>query len=130
VVGETAFGARVIFLFLDLRMLAREGNSQHLVRDSEIQSNTMDFMNQVCPFAGNSALYGIEVRIGLYAQWAATLLVTLFSPENEETFRIVNLIIQSATFLGICSQPSNVWTNPFFFGLGILDLKSHIQKTS
>jgi hypothetical protein len=66
----------------------------------------MDSMNQVCPFAGNSDLYGIGVRVGLYAQWAATLLVTLFSPEDEETFRIVNIIIQSAVFLGICSQSS------------------------
>lgn len=92
-VGETVFGAESYFYFSILRMLARKGNSQHFIGDSEIQSNIMDSMNQVCPFAGNSDLYGIGVRIGLYAQWAATLLVTLFSPEDEETFRIVNLII-------------------------------------
>jgi hypothetical protein len=62
--------------------------------------------SQPCPFNGNSDIYGIGVRIGLYAQWVATLLVTLFDPEEEETFRVVNLIIQSSIFLGICQQAS------------------------
>lgn len=59
------------------------------------------------PFRGNSDIYGIGVRIGLYSQWVATLLVTIFSPEDEETFRIVNLIIQSSVFLGIAQQSSS-----------------------
>jgi hypothetical protein len=67
--------------------------------------------NQSCSFEGNSDIYGVGVRIGLYSQWVATLLVTLFCPEDEETFRIVNLIIQSSVFLGICQQSSSE-TNP------------------
>jgi hypothetical protein len=66
----------------------------------------MASVSQPCPLNGNSDLYGIGVRAGLYAQWVATLLVTLFSPEEEETFRIVNLLIQSSVFLGICQQTS------------------------
>jgi hypothetical protein len=67
--------------------------------------------SEACSFEGNSDIYGVGVRIGLYSQWVATLLVTLFSPEEEETFRIVNLIIQSSIFLGICQQSSSE-TNP------------------
>lgn len=66
---------------------------------------------QACPFEGSADLYGIGVRIGLYTQWAATLLVTLFNPKDEETFRIVNLIIQSSIFLGLCQQ-ANTKTHP------------------
>jgi hypothetical protein len=64
-----------------------------------------------CGFLGNSDIYGVGVRIGLYTQWIATLLVTLFSPEEEETFRVVNLTIQSSIFLGIAVQ-SAMETNP------------------
>jgi hypothetical protein len=84
-------------------------------------------MNQVCPFTGNSDLYGIGVRVGLYAQWVATLLVSLFSAEDEETFRIVNLIIQSAVFLGICSQSSKYGRIQFSSVLGY-SIPSHIFK--
>jgi len=63
--------------------------------------------NEPCPFEGNSDIYGIGVRIGLYSQWVATLLVTLFSPGDEEAFRILNLIIQSSVFLGIAQQSSS-----------------------
>lgn len=59
--------------------------------------------NLNCP-DGNSDLYGIGVRVGLYAQWVATLLVTLFDPKTESTYRITNLIIQWSIFLGLCTQ--------------------------
>lgn len=58
-----------------------------------------------CP-SGNSDLYGIGVRVGLYAQWVATLLVTVFDPKTESTYRIANLIIQWSVFLGLCTQSS------------------------
>ncbi|UKZ73709.1 hypothetical protein TrVFT333_001359 [Trichoderma virens FT-333] len=58
-----------------------------------------------CP-GGNSDLYGIGVRVGLYAQWVATLLATLFDPKTEGTYRIANLIIQWSIFLGLCTQSS------------------------
>ncbi|RFU75999.1 hypothetical protein TARUN_6243 [Trichoderma arundinaceum] len=56
-----------------------------------------------CP-DGNSDLYGVGVRVGLYAQWVATLLTTLFEPKTESTYRIANLIIQWSVFLGLCTQ--------------------------
>ncbi|KAH6607686.1 hypothetical protein Trco_003999 [Trichoderma cornu-damae] len=56
-----------------------------------------------CP-VGNSDLYGVGVRVGLYAQWIATLLATLFEPRAESTYRIANLIIQWSIFLGLCTQ--------------------------
>ncbi|KAM0255008.1 hypothetical protein ACHAQJ_006236 [Trichoderma viride] len=59
-----------------------------------------------CP-DGNSDLYGVGVRVGLYAQWVATLLVTVFDPKTESTYRIANLIIQWSIFLGLCTQSSS-----------------------
>jgi len=64
----------------------------------------MDSESTICSFTGNADLYGIGVRIGLYLQWIATLLVTLFDPVEEEGYRIINLIIQCALFLGLCAQ--------------------------
>jgi hypothetical protein len=64
-----------------------------------------------CSFEGNSDIYGIGVRYGFYLQWFATLLITIFSPSEEETVRIVNLTIQTSIFLGIAVQSSDE-TNP------------------
>ena len=58
-------------------------------------------------FEGNSDLYGIGVRIGLYSQWFATLLITLFDPEAESDARIANIIIQFAIFIGLCVQSTD-----------------------
>ncbi|KAK1252987.1 hypothetical protein MKX08_004174 [Trichoderma sp. CBMAI-0020] len=60
-------------------------------------------MSTQCP-SGNSDLYGVGVRVGLYAQWVATLLVTVFDPKTEASYRIANLIIQWSIFLGLCTQ--------------------------
>jgi hypothetical protein len=67
--------------------------------------------NEPCGFVGNSDIYGIGVRYGFYLQWFATLLITIFSPSEEETVRIVNLTIQTSIFLGIAVQSSSE-TNP------------------
>ncbi|KAI9925570.1 hypothetical protein MW887_005951 [Aspergillus wentii] len=61
-----------------------------------------------CSWKGNADLYGVGVRVGLYAQWVATLVVTLFNTEEEETFRIVNLLVQSSLFLGLCQQATEL----------------------
>ncbi|KPM38841.1 hypothetical protein AK830_g7749 [Neonectria ditissima] len=57
-----------------------------------------------CQLEGNPDLYGIGVRIGLYSQWTATLLVTLFDSRNEGAYRVINLIMQCAIFLGLCTD--------------------------
>lgn len=62
-------------------------------------SNTTEIY--VCPFTGNPDLYGIGIRIGFYLQWISTLLATLFTPWEEDILRILNLLMQSAIFLGL-----------------------------
>lgn len=57
-----------------------------------------------CKIQGNSDLYGVGVRAGLYTQWGATLVATLFDPSTEEDIRLLNLIIQCAIFLGLCTE--------------------------
>lgn len=56
---------------------------------------------QTCPFAGNADLYGIGIRIGFYLQWISTLLATIFTPWEEDILRVLNLLVQSAVFLGL-----------------------------
>ncbi|ATY63994.1 hypothetical protein A9K55_004412 [Cordyceps militaris] len=57
-----------------------------------------------CSYDGNSDLYGVGVRVGLYAQWVATLLATVFEPRSENGLRTTNLIIQLAVFIGLCTE--------------------------
>ncbi|KAF2476915.1 uncharacterized protein BDR25DRAFT_276513 [Lindgomyces ingoldianus] len=66
----------------------------------------MAAVSQICAFPGNQDLYGAGIRIGLYLQWIATLLVTIFDQKEEQTLRVVNLLVQSAIFLGLCIIPS------------------------
>ena len=54
-----------------------------------------------CSFDGNTDLYGIGVRVGLYLQWITTLLTTIFSPGEEDILRAINLLIQSAILFGL-----------------------------
>ncbi|ORY02292.1 hypothetical protein BCR34DRAFT_605643 [Clohesyomyces aquaticus] len=63
---------------------------------------------QPCPFEGNKDLYGAgESASGLYLQWIATLLVTIFDQKEEKVLRVVNLLVQSAIFLGLCLIPTS-----------------------
>jgi hypothetical protein len=57
--------------------------------------------SQICGFSGNVDLYRIGIRAGLYLQWIATLFTTIFVPGDEEATRVVNLLIQSAIFVGL-----------------------------
>ncbi|KAM3541182.1 hypothetical protein ARSEF1564_005930 [Beauveria bassiana] len=57
-----------------------------------------------CGYDGNSDLYGVGVRVGLYAQWVAMLLSTVFEPRSEAGLRTTNLIIQLAVFIGLCTE--------------------------
>ncbi|KJZ72427.1 hypothetical protein HIM_08230 [Hirsutella minnesotensis 3608] len=66
----------------------------------------MASFNTCPPLVGNSDLYGLGVRIGVYAQWVATLLTTIFEPANESALRLLNLIVQMAIFIGLCSESS------------------------
>ncbi|KYK54771.1 hypothetical protein DCS_06731 [Drechmeria coniospora] len=57
-----------------------------------------------CTLKGNADLYGFGVRLGVYGQWIATLLTTVFDPVNEAPFRLLNLIIQASIFVGLCNE--------------------------
>ncbi|OAA41516.1 hypothetical protein BBO_05502 [Beauveria brongniartii RCEF 3172] len=63
-----------------------------------------------CGYDGNSDLYGVGVRVGLYAQWVATLLSTVFEPRSEAGLRTTNLIIQLAVFIGLCTESAGATT--------------------
>ncbi|PHH60343.1 hypothetical protein CDD81_1828 [Ophiocordyceps australis] len=54
--------------------------------------------------AGNADLYGLGVRIGVYAQWTATLLTTVFDASNESALGLLNLVVQTAMFVGLCTE--------------------------
>ncbi|UNI17411.1 hypothetical protein JDV02_003753 [Purpureocillium takamizusanense] len=59
-----------------------------------------------CAFDGNTDLYGLGVRLGVYGQWIATLITTVLDPDNEAAFRLLNLIVQASIFLGLCTESS------------------------
>lgn len=63
-----------------------------------------------CTYQGTSDLYGVGVRVGLYAQWIATLLSTVFEPRSEAGLRTTNLIIQLAVFIGLCTESTHATT--------------------
>lgn len=63
---------------------------------AETTTNNPDSEAGACGFAGDSDLYGLGIRVGFYQQWIATLLVTLFRPEDEKMFCVVNVLIQVA----------------------------------
>ncbi|KAF4428961.1 hypothetical protein F53441_14021 [Fusarium austroafricanum] len=54
-----------------------------------------------CYFEGNGDLYGLGVRIGLYTQWAATLITTVADPHAENVVMVLNMLIQTALLLGL-----------------------------
>jgi hypothetical protein len=58
----------------------------------------------VCAFDGNADIYGVGVRIGLYLQWFATLLVTLYMRSLLPFVRTVNLVFQAALMIGVASE--------------------------
>ena len=59
-----------------------------------------------CHFEGNSDLYGLGIRIGLYTQWVATLITTIADPNLENVLLVLNMLIQTALLLGLVILPS------------------------
>lgn len=68
--------------------------------------------SEACQWDGNADLYGVGVRVGLYAQWVATLLTTVFDSRSERGLRTANLIIQLAIFLGMCTESTDTNSHP------------------
>lgn len=60
------------------------------------QSNLGD-----CIVKGNADFYGFGIRLGTYFQFFATLLVTLYAPKEEDFYRALNNLLQTAMFAGL-----------------------------
>jgi hypothetical protein len=43
-----------------------------------------------CAVTGNLDLYGIGIRIGIYAQWLATLIADLLTPSEVDAIKSTN----------------------------------------
>jgi hypothetical protein len=59
-------------------------------------SNLLD-----CRVNGNADFYGFGIRLGTYFQFIATLLVTLYAPEEESFYLALNNLLQTAMFAGL-----------------------------
>ncbi len=57
--------------------------------------------DNVCPFEGNPDLYGVGIRVGIYLQWIAQVLVTIWQPSAEGSTLVVKLLLQAAVILGL-----------------------------
>jgi hypothetical protein len=54
-----------------------------------------------CAVQGNSDFYGFGIRLGTYFQFIATLLVTLFAPEEIPFYTALNNLWQTAMLAGL-----------------------------
>ncbi|KAE9981496.1 hypothetical protein BLS_007325 [Venturia inaequalis] len=54
-----------------------------------------------CIVTGNADFYGFGIRLGTYFQFCATLLVTLYAPKEEDFYRALNNLLQTAMFAGL-----------------------------
>ncbi|TLD19420.1 gb [Venturia nashicola] len=54
-----------------------------------------------CIVTGNADFYGFGIRLGTYFQFFATLLVTLCAPKEEDFYRALNNLLQTAMFAGL-----------------------------
>jgi hypothetical protein len=55
----------------------------------------------LCAVRGNSDFYGFGIRLGTYFQFIATLLVTLFAPEEIPFYTALNNLWQTAMLAGL-----------------------------
>lgn len=54
-----------------------------------------------CFVQGNADFYGFGIRLGTYLQFFATLLVTLYAPKQEDFYRALSNLLQTAMFAGL-----------------------------
>jgi hypothetical protein len=90
-------------------------SAQALPLNPEIQNSSAHqnaHENWGCSFEGNSDLYGLGIRLGVYLQLLSTLLANGFlSNELREDARNTNAIIMIAVFAGMASATINNQTN-------------------
>lgn len=57
-----------------------------------------------CGFAGNQDVYGLGIRLGLYAQWLSTYLSNWLHSANVTKMRSVNTCFQLAMFTALMAM--------------------------
>lgn len=62
--------------------------------------------NSGCGFVGNSDVYGLGIRIGLYSQWLSTLISNWFHHYNLTRMRDVNTCFQMAMMISLLAVTS------------------------
>ncbi|KAE9376114.1 hypothetical protein N431DRAFT_464170 [Stipitochalara longipes BDJ] len=102
-------------------------------------SNATIMLSSKCPPKdGNSDLYSISIRIGVYLQWVATWIVNNFSPDNTVDFANTNTIFLAAltiallrlTHVGGISPAEVAIVLRFCFGFGLTALSINGWRTS
>lgn len=89
-----------------------------------LHSVSLAEMGHGCSFTASQDLYGIGVRVGLYCQWAATVLASIKLPEATAAMKTTTLCFQCATFSalvlitvrGDITQPEVLIVLPLSFG--------------
>jgi hypothetical protein len=85
----------------------------------EIDNNQLlyDRTSTTCGYTGNSDIYGLGIRIGIYLQWFSTWLSTAFIPEEMLGTTVANsifLIAISAATLSLCTSSPTAGGTPVY----------------
>ena len=78
--------------------LVDQVRSTYLIPATPVREQILrrDPEDQLCGFAGNSDIYGLGIRLGIYLQWFASVLSKWFLPSNEVLHDVLN---ENAIFL-------------------------------
>ena len=68
-------------------------------RNDNIVFATLSNRDIVCGFQGNSDIYGMGIRIGIYLQWYATWFTNTFAPGEYNSATKANLVFLLAIFV-------------------------------
>jgi hypothetical protein len=60
-----------------------------------------------CTFTGNSDLYGLGIRIGIYLQWTSGLLANTFHADSVQDMLATNTIFLMALFIALAIITAN-----------------------
>ena len=74
-------------------------------------------MDSTCGFPGESDLYGLGIRIGVYLQWLTGLLVYTFYPEGYADVSATTLIFSTAVTIGTIVNSSERYASEIFIFL-------------
>lgn len=73
-----------------------------------------------CGFRGNPDVYGLGIRLGLYAQWLSTLISNWFHQANITRMRDVNTCFQLAMMIAMIALATNEAARPHALDLYII----------